>query len=182
MTGIPAALVDGRKLPRRLQVSGGGPWYLAGPGTFADVGAGDLSLADLKAVEAELSGRVLVALPLTRSVQEYLDLKAPRHGSARRGGPLIGASRRLDRFEQLRDSTPPGLRAVAKHAQVAVLPGLGPAWVDSHRLLTPGEKAVLPWTEPRVELTVVRPSTVRSALREAIGRGGPRRTSLQTCT
>jgi hypothetical protein len=33
--------------------------------------------------------------------------------------------------------------------------------------------AILPWTEPRVKLAVVRPATVRAAMREIIGRKGP---------
>jgi hypothetical protein len=48
-------------------------------------------------------------------------------------------------------------------------------WVDRRRLFRPGELAILPWTEPRVKLAVVRPSTVQAAMREIIGRNGPRR-------
>ena len=88
---------------------------------------------------------------------------------------ILGASRRVQRYEQRRDETPPSVRSVAKGAQVAVLPKIGPVWVDGHRLFRPGEKATLPWTEPRVELVSVRPAVVRSAMRAAIGPRGPRR-------
>ena len=167
---IPAGLVDGRKLARSLQVSGGGPWFLAARGCIERVGAGDLSLADLKAVEAELGDRVFVAMPRLRSLQEYLTGQAPGQRRTHGAISVFGPARRLQRFEELRDSAPPTLTATARGAQVAVLPELGPVWVDGYRLFRPGEKARLPWTDPRVELTVVRPSTVRSALREVIGR------------
>jgi hypothetical protein len=179
MLSVPAALVDGRKLARKLAVSGGGPWYLAGPGTFYRVGSGDLSYADLRAVGPELTERVLVALPRLSSLQEYLGgagkAQSTRPLDAHRSG--MGIRARLHRYEQVRDGIPPTVNAVARAAQVAVLPDLGPVWVDSRRLFRPGEKTSLPWTEPHVELPVVRPSQVRSAMREAIGRGGPRRAS-----
>jgi len=172
---VPGGLVDGQRRPRRLQVNGGGPWFLAALGRFERVGAGDLSLTDLVAVEAELGDGVFVALPLRRSLQEYLEANRPSPRSHRASTPAMGPVRRLQRYDQLRDNVPPTVNAVARAAQVAVLPNLGAVWVDGHHLFQPGERTPLPWTEPRVELTVVRPATVRSALREAIGRGGPRR-------
>src|SRR5271167_2218404 len=99
MLRVPAALVDGRRLPRRLQVSGGGPWYLAGQGSFERVGAGDLSYADLKEVETELGDDVLVALPLLRSLQDYLTGDAPRRTPSRSSPIMTGAIRRIERFE-----------------------------------------------------------------------------------
>ena len=119
-----------------------------------------------------------MALPGLRSLQEYLGGPGPRPKPG--GGPtistsILGASRRVQRYEQRRDETPPSVGSVAKGAQVAVLPKIGPVWVDGHRLFRPGEKATLPWTEPRVELVSVRPAVVRSAMRAAIGRRGPRR-------
>jgi len=87
---------------------------------------------------------------------------------------MTGAVRRIQRFEDTRDSKPPTVSAVARGAQVAVVPDLGPVWVDRHRLFRPGEMASLHWTEPRVELVAVRPSTVRAALRKAIGGGRTR--------
>ena len=175
MLPVPAALVDGRKLPRRLQVSGGGPWFLAGPGSFERVGSGDLSLADLKAVEAELGDRVLVALPLLRSFQEHLSKKAESSQGVGLFASLGAIRRHLQHYEQVRDNAPPRVSAVARGAQVAVLPRFGPVWVDGHRLFRQGETATLPWTQPRVQLTVVRPSTVRAAMREVIARQPPRR-------
>ena len=175
---LPAGIVDGRKLPRRLRVNGGGAWFLAGPGSFERVGAGDLSLGDLQLIAAELGNCVFVALPALQSLQEYLGGPGPRPKPG--AGPtistsILGASRRVQRYEQRRDETPPSIGAVAKGAQVAVLPKIGPVWVDGHRLFRPGEKATLPWTEPRVELVSVRPAVVRSAMRAAIGPRGPRR-------
>ncbi len=158
-------------------MSGGGPWYLAGPGSFERVGAGDLSYADLKEAEAELGDAVLVALPLLRSLQDYLTGGDVRRRTPSRSSPIMtGAIRRIERFEETRDRKPPTVTAVARAAQVAVLPDLGPVWVDRHRLFRPGEKATLPWTEPPVELVVVRHSTVQTALRAAIGGGRTRRT------
>ncbi len=175
MLRVPAALIDGRRLPRRLQVSGGGPWYLAGPGSFERVGAGDLSYADLKEVEAELGKAILVALPLLRSLQDYLTGEAPGRTGSKSSLITTGALRRIQRFEDTREKMPPTVSSVARAAQVAILPDLGPVWVDRHRLFRPGERATLHWTEPRVELDVVRPSTVRAALREVIGgRRAPR--------
>lgn len=172
---MPTALVDGRKLPRRLQVSGGGSWFLAGRGSFERVGAGDLSLEDLTSVEAELGKRVLVALPILPLLQDHLTRAVRESQGDRTSTSLWGASRRVQRYEQLRDRKPPTVSAVARGAQVAVLPVLGAVWVDRRRLFRPGELAILPWTEPRVKLAVVRPSTVQAAMREIIGRNGPRR-------
>jgi hypothetical protein len=168
----PAGLVDGQKHPRRLQVSGGGPWFLADSGHLERVGSGDLSLADLKAIEAELGERVFVGVPRQRSLYEYMTGKAPRKGD-HRASVGMGPTQRLRRFEELRDNSPPTVVGLARAAQVAVLPGVGPVFVDSYRLFRPGELASLPWTDPRVELPVVRPSALRSALRTVVGRRHP---------
>src|SRR5271169_1421393 len=126
MLRVPAALVDGRRLPRRLQVSGGGPWYLAGPGSLERVGAGDLSYADLKEVETELGESVLVAMALLRPLQDYLAGDAASRAPSRSSPIMTGALRRIQRFEDMRDRKPPTVSAVARGAQVAVLPDLGP--------------------------------------------------------
>lgn len=150
-------------------MSGGGPWFLAAPGCLEQVGAGDLSYEDLKAVEAGLGDAVFVAQARLATFQEHLT----DGGLAKWRGSQKGSfrpARRRQRFEQLRDSKPMTARAVAKDAQVAVIGSLGPVWVDGHRLFKPGETVPLPWTHPRVELVVVRPSTVRAAIEEIIGR------------
>ena len=144
-------------------MSGGGPWFVAAKGSLFRLGAGDLSMADLIELQGLLDGRALVALPVARSLQEYLP-KADRWG--------IG---RLQRYERLRDRRPPSVGALARGAQVAVLPGEGIVWVDAQRIFRPGEVAPLPWTDPPVELTAVRPGQVLRALRAVIGTAGPKR-------
>jgi hypothetical protein len=166
VSDVLSALGDGKKLPRRLQVSGGGPWFLAGPGSFRRVGAGDLSAADLHAVHAELGERVLVAMPAPRSLQQYLGAKAN------------WGMRRVRRYERLIANVPPSVAAVARGAQVAVLPDLGPVWVDNQHLFRAGDTATLPWTEPVVSLVVVKPRRVRDAIRGVIGPKGPKRATL----
>jgi hypothetical protein len=70
------------------------------------------------------------------------------------------------------------MRWVARGARVAVLPSSGPVWVDDEHLFAAGETVPLPWTQPLVEMVVVRPKTVLAALRAVIGPGGPRRAEM----
>ena len=163
----PGGLVEGRRLPKRLRVNGGGPWYLAAAGTFERVGHGDLSLGNLQAVLADLGGRVFVSLPAQRSLQDYL------------GSPQSPLNKyvgwRLRRYEGTKQNLQPTVAAIARGAQVAVLPDLGIVWVDSHRLFRPGETVPLPWTEPLVEMVAIRSRDLQRAMRTAIGEGGPKR-------
>lgn len=159
----PGGLVEGRKLPRRLQVSGGGPWFVASRGTLARVGAGDLSLADLEAVRRDLGDSVFVALPVARLLQQHLPAEDK------------WGTKRLRHYEKRRDRADPTAAALARGAQVAVLPDAGIVWVDGEKLFKAGEPVALPWTDPEVALQVVRPRTVRRAMRAAIGPRGPKR-------
>lgn len=163
----PAGLIEGHRLPRRLRVNGGGAWFLAGPGSFNRVGAGDLSHENLQAVFAELGERVFVSLPAPRQLEEFL---GPQNKWA-----IFRP--RLYRYEKLRRRVQPTIETIGREAQVAVLPGLGAVWVDGHRLFHDGETVPLPWTEPVVSLVAVRPRTVIRAMRRAIGPRGPKRIS-----
>lgn len=161
--GLGEGLVEGRKLPRRLQVSGGGPWFLAATGSLRRVGAGDLGFSDLGSVAEKLGDRVFVALPVPRLEADPLASDSP------------WAIRRSQRMQRRRLALPPTVAALARGAQVAVLPGVGVVWVDSARLFRHGEVVPLPWTDPRVSLPVVRPRQIREAMRRSIGPGGPKR-------
>lgn len=163
----PAGLIEGRRLPKRLRVNGGGPWFLAAEGAFELVGRGDLSHANLLAVQEDLRGRVFVSLPFTRPLEEFLE---------KPNSLLSGyVARRMRRVENSRSRQQPSVAAVARGAQVAVVPDLGVVWVDTHRIFKPGERAPLPWTEPLVELVVVRPRELRTAMERVIGPHGPKR-------
>ena len=171
MIPIPGGLFDSTRRPRRLQVVSYGDWYLAGAGLFAKVGFGELALADLEAVYADLGERVFLAHPQRRPLTDYL-ARGPEPGQGQR--PRFGF-RRVYSEEHRGMIERPSVAAVARGAQVAVLPGRGPVWVDDEHLFQPDERAPLPWTEPLVEMTVVRPKVVIAAIRRVIGPGGPTR-------
>lgn len=171
MIEIPGGLHDSTRRPRHLRVVSNGSWYLAAPGLFAKVGFGELAIADLDAVAADLGEKVFVAHPQVKQIERYLDATPPR------------LTRRLRWFEGLSEPPRPGVNAVARGAQVAVLPGGGPGptgvvWVDGDRVFRPGEVVPLPWTAPLVSLPVVRPRAVAAAIRAVIGPDGPKRASL----
>ncbi len=163
----PAGLVEGHRLPKRLRVNGGGSWFLAAPGVFQRVGGGDLSYANLESVKDDLRGRVFVSLPFTRPLEEYLE----------KPNSLLSGylARRMRRYENSRRKLRPTVAAVARGAQVAVVPDLGVVWVDGHRIFKGGELVPLPWTEPLVELVAIRPRQLQAAMELAIGPGGPKR-------
>jgi hypothetical protein len=168
---IPGGLHDSTRRPRHLRVVSNGNWYLAAPGLLAKVGFGELAIADLDAVAADLGERVFVAHPEVKQIERHLGPTPPR------------LTRRLRWFEGLSEPFRPGLNAIARGAQVAVLPAGGPGpsgvvWVDGERVFGPGEVVPLPWTDPLVSLTVVRPRAVAVAMRAVIGPGGPKRASL----
>lgn len=166
MIEIPGGLHDSTRRPRHLRVVSNGNWYLAGAGMLAKVGFGELALADLQAVQAELGERVFLAHPEVRPIEKYLT-----------GPPRL--NRRLRWYEKLSSPPQPSLAAVARGAQVAVLPGSGVVWVDDEKVFRAGETVPLPWTKPPVELLVVRPRTVMAAMRQVIGPGGPKRVQAE---
>jgi hypothetical protein len=159
---IPGGLHDSTRRPRHLRVVSNGSWFLAGEGTLAKVGFGELGMADLRAVQKDLGERVFLAHPEARPIEAYL------RGPAR-------FAKRLRWFESLSSLPEPSLAAVARGAQLAVLPESGVVWVDDERVFRAGETVPLPWTKPTVELLVVRPRTVMAAMRRVIGPAGPKR-------
>ncbi len=142
---------------------------MADRGRFERIGSGDLSVRDLKAVRADLResagpDAVFVCVARPREVEQVL--------SHRWGTRRITWSARLSK------PIAPKLSSVARGARLALLPGEGIVWVDGERLFAPGEVVPLPWTDPPVELKVVRPSIVRDALKVAVGPDGPRRAQI----
>lgn len=163
---IPAGLAHLQKRARISQLAARADWYLAVPGRFALVGIGDVSDADLRAVHRELRDKgVFVCVQKPRTVEDVI-------------GRSTRSLRRITQSARSDAPVPPKIRWVALGARVAVLPLEGVVWVDDERLFAPGEKVPLPWTEPVVELTVVRPSAVAAAIRAVIGPGGPKRATL----
>lgn len=163
MIEIPGGLHDSTRRPKRLRVVSSGDWYLAGEGTLVKAGFGELGLADLEAVRRDLGRRVFVAHPKVRPLENYLGRSGPR------------LNRRLRWYERMSSPPMPTVGAVARGAQVAVLPGRGVVWVDGEGLFKPGAPVPLPWTDPPVELVVVRPRDLIAELKLVIGPGGPRR-------
>jgi hypothetical protein len=165
---IPGGLYDSTRRPRRLRVVSYGNWFLAAPGILQQVGFGELALEDLEAVYRDLGGKVFVAHPEPHPMENYLS-----------SGPAVGRRRtfgmRRQKFYGEAGAPLPSLGAVARGAQVAVLPEVGPVWVDGVRLFKPGEIAPLPWTDPLVELRVVRPRELQKAMLAVIGPNGPKR-------
>lgn len=162
MIEIPGGLYDSTRRPRRLRVVSNGDWFLAAKGLFARVGFGELAMADLEAVRSELGERVFVAHPEVRALEKYM-----RGGSSR-------LYKRIRWYESLSGPPLPSVAAVARGAQVAVLPKEGIVWVDGEHLFEVGSEVPLPWTDPPVSLRVVRPKHVTAELRRVIGPGGPK--------
>jgi hypothetical protein len=155
---------------RSIQVVAKCDWYVVRKGIFDYVGKGDVSEADLRAVHRELrDSGVFVCVPKPVSLDEKL-------GSSRLGMRLT--PRRIRKSEAAGARLQPKLRWVALGARVAVLPDPGPVWVDEERLFVPGEVVPLPWTEPRIEMTIVRPKTVLEAMIAVLGPDGPKRATL----
>jgi hypothetical protein len=167
MTMIPpAGLADQQRRAKSIRLATGADWYLVERGRFDLVGSGDVSDADLRSVERELGDSgVFVCVVKPRPIEEILGEKA-------------WGTRRIRRSAGLRAPTPPKLRWVAQGARLAVLPGRGTVWVDTEHLFAVDEPVPLPWTEPLVELVVVRPATVLSAMKAMVGPGGPARARL----
>lgn len=162
MIEIPGGLHDSTRRPRHLRVVSNGNWYLAAPAMLVKVGFGELALDDLRSVAEELGRRVFVAHPEVRSIERYLP----------RSGWLV---RRLHWYEGMAAPPLPTLAAVARGAQVAVVPEQGVVWVDGEGAFRPGEVVPLPWTDPLVELPVMRPRQLAAVMRGVIGAGGPKR-------
>ena len=165
MIEIPGGLFDSTRRPRQLRVVSNGDWYLAAAGRLDKVGFGELALADLQAVSEDLGRRIFIAHPEVRPLESYL-------GPSRRG------FRRVRLFENQSSPPAPTLAGVARGAQVAVLPDRGPVWVDAERLFRPGEEVPLPWTDPPVTMTVVRPRELIAEMKRIIGPDGPKRALL----
>jgi hypothetical protein len=159
---IPGGLHDSTRRSRQLRVVSNGDWYLAAAGMLAKVGFGELAMADLEAVYADLGERVFVAHPQIRPLERYL-------------GGSKWLLRRIQWYEGLSAPPLPTVAAVARGAQVAVMPAVGVVWVDGEHVFRNGETVPLPWTDPPVELLVVRPPAVTAAMRRVIGKGGPKR-------
>ena len=166
MIEIPGGLHDSTRRPKHERVVSNGDWFLAAKGVLVKAGFGELAMADLEAVRQDLGDRVFVAHPQVRPLENYLGRGAPR---------LI---RRIRWYETVSAPPQPTVAAVARGAQVAVLPELGIVWVDAEGLFKRGMMVPLPWTQPRVELVVVKPRDLTAAMRAVIGRGGPTRVQL----
>jgi hypothetical protein len=162
VTELPGGLADSTRRPRQLRVVSNGDWYMAARGALRKVGFGELALADLEAVLADLGDRVFLAHPEVKPIERYL-------------GGLNRVPRRMRWYDRLKTPIQPTVSAVARGAQVAVVPGAGVVWVDDQRIFREGDEVPLPWTDPPVVMRVVRPRTVARAMREVIGPGGPKR-------
>lgn len=166
MTSPPGGLLDKQKRPKPVRLAGKTDWYLIAPGRFELVGSGDVSEADLRSVHRELGGgAVFVCVAKPAPLETFLP--AQRIGT-----------RRISRSLRQKAPTRPKLRWVAKGARLAVLPELGTVWVDDEHLFKVGELVPLPWTDPPVELLVVRPPTVFAAMKALVGPEGPKRATL----
>jgi hypothetical protein len=162
----PGGLLDRQRRPRVIRLVGGADWYLVGPGRFDLVGSGDVSEADLRAVRRDLGGGALfVCVAKPQPLEKFL-------------GKVPWGTRRIARSSNANTPTRPKLRWVAEGARLAVLPELGTVWVDGEHLFTVGEPVPLPWTEPLVELAVVRPPAVYAAMKAIVGADGPKRARL----
>ena len=163
----PGGLIDGQRRPKQLRLGAALEWYVAAAGRFERVGSGDVSEADLVAVAAELGeAAVFVCVAKPKAIESYL------------ARPSLGTSR-IGRRSRLRDRPLPPVspkpRWVARGARLAVVPGHGTVWVDDEHLFKAGERVPLPWTDPPVELVVVRPATVYAAMKAAMGPHAPKR-------
>jgi hypothetical protein len=166
MIGPPGGLLDQQRRPKSIRLVGKADWYLVGPGRFDLVGSGDVSDADLRSVHRELgTGGVFVCVAKPAPLEHYLPKRT-------------WGTRRISRTFQQATPTYPKLRWVARGARLAVLPDVGTVWVDGEHLFSVGEPVPLTWTDPLVELTVVRPSTVYAAMKAMVGVNGPKRARL----
>jgi len=166
MMNPPAGLLDQQRRAKPIRLAAGADWYLVERGCFDLVGSGDVSEADLRAVGRELGDSgVFVCVVKPKPIEEILGRRA-------------WGTRRIRRAAERQVATPPKLRWVAQGARLAVLPGRGTVWVDTERLFAVDEPVPLPWTEPPVELVVVRPATVLAAMKVIVGPGGPARARL----
>jgi len=166
ITPLPGSLLEGQRRPRATRLAGKVDWYVVARGRFELVGYGDVSDADLRSVHRELADSgvfVCVAKPLP--LETYL----PKAN--------LG-TKRITRSSRLKTPTHPKLRWVAKGARLAVLPDEGTVWVDDEHLFKVGEVVPLPWTDPRVELAVVRPAKVYAVMKAVLGPNGPKRAAL----
>lgn len=171
MNAPPGGLTDGQRRPRALQVASGVDWYVVDTGRFDLVGSGDVSMRDVKAVRAELRESasptaMFVCVARPKEIEQVLNQK-------RQWG-----LRRITWSKELKKPIAPTVAAVARGSRLALLPEVGLVWVDGEKLFTPGETVPLPWTDPPIELLVVRPKRVLEAMRLAIGPTGPKRASL----
>lgn len=163
--------MPGQRRPRVLRLAGPVDWYVADVGRFERLGSGDVSVRDMKAVRADLErsagpDAVFVCVARPKEIEDVLGPKG-RFGT-----------RRITWSTRLKAPIAPKVAWVARGSRLALLPGRGIVWVDAERLFTAGETVPLPWTEPPVELEVVRPRAVLAALRTAVGPSGPRRATL----
>jgi len=116
----PGGLVDGQRRGRVVQLVAAADWYLAEQGRFDFVGRGDVSEADLRAVNRELPGAVFACVWRPKPIEELLP-----PGRA-------FTSRRLAKASKAAGAVRPKLEWVAKGARIAVLPGRGCAgWTAS---------------------------------------------------
>jgi hypothetical protein len=167
----PGGLVEGQRRPRVLRIATGVDWYVVDAGRFERIGSGDLSVRDMKAVRADLqesasSKAVFVCVARPREVEDVI-------GRQHRWG-----MRRITWSTRLAKPIAPNVAAVARGARLALLPDVGLAWVDGEKIFRSGEAVPLPWTDPPVELPVVRPRQVRAVMKAAIGPKGPNRAEI----
>jgi hypothetical protein len=159
-------LVDRQRRPKAIRLVAKADWYLVCTGRFDLVGSGDVSDADLQSVHRELgAGGVFVCVAKPPPLEQYL----PQHS---------WGTRRISRAFKASTPLHPKLQWVARGARLAVLPDVGSVWVDGEHLFTVGERVPLTWTDPLVELTVVRPPTVYAAMKAMVGVHGPKRATL----
>jgi hypothetical protein len=166
VTEPPGGLLDRQRRPRAIRLVGAADWYLLASGRFDLVGSGDVSEADLRAVRRDLGSKgVFVCVAKPQPLEKFL-------------GRVPWGTRRISRSSQVRTPTRPKLRWVAEGARLAVLPEVGTVWVDGEHLFAEGEPVPLPWTEPLVELAVVRPPAIYAAMKAVVGADGPKRARL----
>lgn len=108
----------------------------------------------------------------------FVCVARPREVEAVIGGRNRWGLRRILWSTTLSQPISPKIAAIARGARLAILPDRGLVWVDGERLFSVDEPVPLPWTDPPVELLVVRPKTVRAAMALALGPNAPKRANL----
>jgi hypothetical protein len=162
----PGGLLDQQRRPRAIRLAGQVDWYVVAAGRFERVGCGDVSEADLRAVGRELRDSGLLAcVAKPPGLENYL-------------GKADWGTKRILRSSKLKTPIAPKLRWVAKGSRLAVLPGRGTVWVDDEHIFKVDDTVPLPWTEPLVELVVVRPAAVYAAMKTLVGPDGPKRAAV----